>query len=213
MSSSIPKLFGFSRFKQAQKEENDAFKAAEKVVNAIEKTPLVVDELSENSNNRQKIDQFERKSAKELDKEQSASARAQRKYDKISTSSVKNMLAAKLYREIKSTNEQMEIEINKLNQMLSEGGKNDPAYQQKIYTQCRKIEQQAETLKQWANMAKLKLHSSANVIQRSNSMGVKKLGEILPKVSDNFEKFKEAREKVVAQLKPAAPHSNLTAGK
>ncbi len=167
---------GFSSFKRAKKEESRAFQKADEVLQKIESMPPLI----KDANNKQTI---------ELDK-------AKRKYKEMSESSVKNIYAAKLSRKIQQTNENMQWEIAKFNKMNTEGKSS-----QEIYRQWRKIEQQAETLKYLTQIAKLKLHSSANVIQQSNSMGVKRLEELLPKVSKNFDGFELARTKVSEYLK------------
>jgi hypothetical protein len=167
---------GFSSFKRAKKEKSSALQQAKDVLQKIESMPPLI----KDANNKQTI---------ELDK-------AKRKYKEMSESSVKNIYAAKLSRKIQQTNENMQWEIAKFNKMNTEGKSS-----QEIYRQWRKIEQQAETLKYLTQIAKLKLHSSANVIQQSNSMGVTRLRKLLPTVLENFKEFEAARTKVSEYLK------------
>lgn len=194
----LSSLFGFASFKRSTEEKRKAFTEAEKIVSEIEKAPPLI----ANQDNTQKLQELEINYQHYKEPEDIAMQkrldRAQRKYDKMSESSTKNVLAADLVQEIKSTHKQMKQEIENFNRMPA--AEQNKEAQEAVYNQWRKIEQQAATLKYLTQIAKLKLSSSASVIQRSNSMGVKELGKILPDVSETFKDFGDARGKVLGKI-------------
>ncbi len=121
-------------------------------------------------------------------------SKARDKHHQMSTSSVGNLQAAEVCRKVRETNKQMQGEIQALNKRLLaiQTRNKQPIERERreIYTQWRRIEQQAETLKFLAQIANLKLNSSG-ITRRVNDTQANQLKNAFLKI--DFNDFRKAR--------------------
>lgn len=207
---SFGSFFEFSRFKQAKKDTSIAQKEMVEVLKKIDEKIKEMPAFIQDERHEEKLKEFEgrykliKKGAVPVIEEHLN--KAQRKHKEMSKSSVKNLSAEALWKQILFTNKWMKSEIDALNEMcnrrpVTQNTYEKEQYQEQIYTQWRKIEKRAETLQYLAKIAQLKLDPPAMAIRRRvNDTQVQKLQKAFSSTLSNFDEFEKSRNKVSKKL-------------